>query len=131
VHPNLEHNRTLRPTADTEHGGPRQRADALGPPPETGKRLGNGSGPTAQGEPPDPALGPLDADLRQRLGERFEYLAAVKLAGHSKDAITLSVLTTYQADNIRRHCQADILAVAGASELKFEVILPEPVRKRR
>lgn len=74
--------------------------------------------------PDFPTLGPT-------LGERFEYLAAVKLAGHSKDAITLSVLTTYQADNIRRHCQADILAVAGASELKFEVILPEPLRKRR
>jgi hypothetical protein len=96
---------TLAATSDTETGGPRQRANALGP---------------------------LDADLRARLGERIKWLAMAKLVEHSADTLTLSVLTALQADNIRRHCEPDILAVAGVTRLAFQIeIAAEPNARRR
>ena len=90
---------------DTGASGPRQRVDALGPP-----------------------LGELDADLRQCLGERFKWLSMAKLAERDDTSLTLSVLTVYQGDNIRKYCEADILAAAGVSRLEFKV---EPTKARR
>ena len=43
-------------------------------------------------------------------------------------SLTLSVLTVYQGDNIRKYCEADILAAAGVSRLEFKV---EPTKARR
>jgi hypothetical protein len=81
-----------KPTTGTETGGPRQRADAPGP---------------------------HEAGLRKRLGERFEWLDCAKLAGHSTDTVTLAIVTRAQGDNIRKHCEADILAEFGVTRLEF------------
>jgi replication protein C-like len=77
-------------------------------------------------------LGPLDAELHCRLGENFKWLAMAKLADRTADTVTLSVLTASQRDAIIKHCETDILAAAGASELKFVVeIAADPPKARR
>lgn len=65
------------------------------------------------------ALGPHTAGLRKRLAERWEWLDCAKLAGHSSDTVTLAVVTLAQGDNIRKHCEADILAEFGVTRLEF------------
>ena len=96
VHPNKEH-RTKERENDIESSAPRPRAVALG------------------------ALDALDADMRQHLREKAKWVDAAKPVEFINGVLTLSVLTPYQGDNIRKHCLADILAVTGATELKFEV----------
>ena len=110
-HPNLliTDDRTSAPTADTEPGGPRQRAVALGPHP----------------------LGALEPDLRKRLGENFKWLSMARLLVRAAETVTLSVLTAYPGDNIRKHCEADILAVAGATQLEFVIELTVDLPKQR
>jgi len=105
---------------ETDDGGPRQRADALGPPRQ---RLGNGS--AAAAEPSrDPSLVALETEIRQKLGERAEWLTEAKLVACTAGAIVkFAVLNIHQANNIRKFCQADILAVAGATTLEFDVVL--------
>jgi hypothetical protein len=114
-HPNLlkNYNRTSCAQTDTEPSGPRQRADgALGPRP--------------------PAMGELDAPLRARLAERFVWLAGVTLKARTTNAVTLSVLTPSARDNVRKYCEADILAATGAAKLEFEfAITPEIPKPRR
>jgi hypothetical protein len=100
----ITHSLTLPPTDDTEPGGPRLRAEeALGPLP--------------------PAMGELDAPLRDLLGERWKWLVGVKLEARTADTVTLAVTTPSARDNIIRHCEADILAVAGASKLEFKFLI--------
>jgi hypothetical protein len=125
------------PSADleTEPGGPRLRAVALGPPSgeETGKGLGNGA---AEPEPPTPkALGPLDqalADLRHQLGEKSKWLVTARVAGLADGVLTLSVMTPSDRDKIVRHCETEILEASGASALRFEFAIavePPPLRR--
>jgi hypothetical protein len=111
-HPNFYRttDRTLATISETEPGGPRSRADALGPHP----------------------LGELEPELRSRLGENFKLLSMARLVARTDETVTLSVLTVWQGDNIRQHCEADILAAAGVTELRFEfAIAPEPPPLRR
>jgi len=104
-------NSTSAPTTNGDTGGPRQRVNALGPP-----------------------LGALDATLRQNLGGRFKYLATARLVPTTAaGAVRLSVLTDAERVLIRRNCEAEILAAAGASYLEFDVELsadqPNPRRR--
>jgi hypothetical protein len=85
---------------DTEPGGPRG-LEGLRPPP----------------------FGEFDADLRFRLGDRIKWLAMCKLVARIGDTVTLSALTSSQADNARAHCEADILAASGAHRLDFVVAI--------
>jgi len=126
------------PNSETEPGGPRLRADALGPPSgeETSKGLGNGHAVAAEPEPPTPkALGPLDqalADLRHQLGEKAKWLVTAKVAGLTDAAITLQVITEAERDKIVRHCETEILEASGASALRFEFAIavePPPLRR--
>lgn len=103
VHPNREHRTLKQDNTDTWASAPRLRADALGA---------------------------LDEELRAELGERFVWLDAAKLDGHSADTVTLAVLNSYQADNIRKHCEADILRVADAEKLEFVVQRQPPTARR-
>jgi hypothetical protein len=81
------------------------------------------------------ALGPLaslDAELRRRLGEKSKWLVMAEVAARSDDSVTLSVPTPSQRDAIIKHCELDILAAAGVSELKFVVeISADPPEARR
>jgi hypothetical protein len=93
VYPNLESLESLRTTpVNTGASGPRRRANALGP---------------------------LEPQLQAELGERFGYLDAAKLDGHSADTVTLWVLNEHQANNIRTHCEADIRRVFEVTKLEF------------
>jgi hypothetical protein len=77
-------------------------------------------------------LGPLEAELRRRLGENFKWFAMAKLVERTADTVTLSVLTASQRDAIRKHCESDILTAAGASRLEFIVeIAADPPKARR
>jgi hypothetical protein len=105
---------------ETDDGGPRQRGGALGPPRQTGKRLGNGSGAAAEPSR-DPSLVALEADIRQKLGERAEWLTEARLVACNADAVKFAVLNIHQADNIRRLCRRTILETTGAGELEFDV----------
>jgi hypothetical protein len=114
------YNRTLATTAETDPGAPRQRAGALGAPSE------------GEQDESSPRFGQFEADLRRALGERFKWLALSTLVEHINDTVVLSALTAGQADNIRKHCEADILAAIGASRLMFEIVLAaEPMNARR
>jgi hypothetical protein len=96
------------PNGETEHHGPRRAEGALGP------------------------LGALEPDLRRRLGENFKRLSMARLVARTADTVTLSVLTAYQRDEIRKHCEGDILAAAGATKLEFAVeIEAAPLSLRR
>jgi Helix-turn-helix domain len=100
------------PNREIEAGGPRQRADALGPHP----------------------LGVLEASLRRALGQDFRRLAGVKLVDVSAGVVRISVLTAAKRDEIIKHCKAGILSVTGATELQFEFALtvePPPLRRMR
>ena len=102
---------------ETDDGGPRQRADALGPPRQ---RLGNGS--AAAAEPSrDPSLVALETEIRQKLGERAEWLTEARLVACNADAVKFAVLNIHQADNIRRLCRRTNLETTGAGELEFDV----------
>jgi hypothetical protein len=55
-----------------------------------------------------------------------------RLVARTADTVTLSVLTAYQRDEIRKHCEGDILAAAGATKLEFAVeIAVAPLSRRR
>jgi hypothetical protein len=102
----ISNSRILPTMANTERSGPRQRADVLGP------------------------LDILDTHLRQCLGENAKWLDAARPVELTDGVITLSILTPYQGDNIRKYCEPDILAAAGATELKFIVADPPKARRR-
>jgi hypothetical protein len=113
----------LPSTADTEPSGPRQRADALGPPRQTSLP------PSQPPEPPDPSLATLEAEIREGLGERAEWLNGAKLVARDGTSATLSVWNAHQVDNIRRHCEAFILEITGTSRLEFVIEPPTPARR--
>ena len=127
---------------ETEPGAPRLRADALGAPepaPEASKRLTNGQ--ASEAKPPTPprrlkALGPLadrETELRDRLAERFRVLCMGEVVEQTADGvIVIEVATPNLGNMIRRDCEADLLAITGARELKFTIrIAAEPPPLRR
>ena len=121
-HPNPSMNTYLILPADRETGAGAPRGlEGLGPPPETeSKRLTNGP------------LGDLEPGLRDLLEEDYRRLAMAELKGRTADTVTLSVMTPTERDTIRKHCEAAILKVSGASKLEFVVELAvEPPSLRR
>lgn len=102
-HPNREH-RTKKRETYTEPDGPRQRADALGPPRQTGKRLGNGPDGAAAEPARDPSLVALETEIRQKLGERADWLSMASLVACTADAAKFAVLNIHQA--MRQHSSA-------------------------
>jgi hypothetical protein len=88
-----------------------------------------------EGEPhphPHPMMGRLEAGLRRILGENFKWLVMAELVECSADVVMLSVMTAAERDNIRKHCEAAILEVSGASKLEFKIELavePPPLRR--
>ena len=98
----------------TDAGGARLRAGALAPPPETGKRLGNGAADSGT-TPSRPALAALETDVRQKLADRDDWLTGANLVARDATSLTLSVRNEHQADNVRRFFGADILGRRRAS----------------
>jgi len=113
--------RTSATTAKTEPGGPRQRAVALGPPPETetGKGLGNGVAGL-----PDKPLGPLDVEQLQRLvgPDQFgSWLAGLTFVELADGVLTLAAPSRFVASQIVVRFERPLLESAPGQPTRLDV----------
>jgi hypothetical protein len=125
----------LFPSADreTEPGGPRQRADALGPPRQTGKRLGNGLDAAAAEPTRDPSLDGFQERLCKLIGHDDH---AGWFANGKADAVSLTdgtlkleAKSAFIAQRIENWFAPQVLAAAGATRLDV-VVQAEPSTAR-
>jgi hypothetical protein len=126
---------TIGPNADTEPGAPRDRANALGAPPEreTGQRPANGHAlPAAATEPPAPAelpdhpLAPLDVEqLRRRVGpDQFgAWLADLRFEKLAGGTLTLSARSKFVASQIANRFERPLLECAPGGADRLDVVV--------
>ena len=115
----------------TKPGAPRLRAVALSAPPETGKGLGNGSGPAAQAEPLRPARPHADLEdkIRSALGDHSKLFAGARVTEADAQSILIGCLTDHHASELRPFVD-DIQAATGAEQVRFTVALGPGLKKR-